>query len=307
MLLALVLIPLGLWAYRAIGRRRRSVLARRGGPGLADGVTRRPRRPRAAWIPAGLVVVGLGVLVVALARPQGVVDLPREEGTVILAFDVSGSMAADDLKPTRMEAAKAAASDFVERQPSSVVIGRRRVQRRRALRPGADERPGHGPRRDRPAHARPGGRRWPTAILPPSTRSPWPRTRRPPTTTATARPRRSPTDTPAPVPAGTHGSAVIVLLTRRREQREPRPAGRRPDGGRPGRPDRHGRHRQRRPAPTLDLNGFKVHTQLDEALLQQIAQMTGGTYYHADRRPGPPRDLRRPRPAPHRSSPRRSS
>ncbi len=49
--------------------------------------------------------------------------LPRIEGTVILTFDVSGSMAADDLKPTRMEAAKAAALDFVDSQPTSVRIG----------------------------------------------------------------------------------------------------------------------------------------------------------------------------------------
>ena len=59
-------------------------------------------------IPAVLFLAGFAVMCVALARPQAVVDLPREEGTVILAFDVSGSMAADDLKPTRMDAAKAA-------------------------------------------------------------------------------------------------------------------------------------------------------------------------------------------------------
>ena len=65
------------------------------------------------------------MLLVALARPQMVVSLPRLQGTVILAFDVSGSMAADDLKPTRMEAAKAAARAFVHRQPATVADGRR--------------------------------------------------------------------------------------------------------------------------------------------------------------------------------------
>src|SRR5687768_18326026 len=58
-----------------------------------------------------------------MARPQATVSLPRMEGTVILTFDVSGSMAADDLQPTRMEAAKAAALDFVGNQPPSVLIG----------------------------------------------------------------------------------------------------------------------------------------------------------------------------------------
>ena len=69
------------------------------------------------------MLAGLALLVLALARPQAVVSVPRVEGTVILAFDVSGSMAADDLAPTRMEAAKAAARAFVERQPTTVLIG----------------------------------------------------------------------------------------------------------------------------------------------------------------------------------------
>ena len=69
------------------------------------------------------MLVGLAVLVIAMARPQGVISVPRVEGTVILAFDVSGSMAATDLPPTRMEAAKAAARAFVERQPPTVRIG----------------------------------------------------------------------------------------------------------------------------------------------------------------------------------------
>ena len=59
----------------------------------------------------------------AVARPQTVISLPRVEGNVILAFDVSGSMAADDLKPTRMEAAKTAAREFIASQPPSVRIG----------------------------------------------------------------------------------------------------------------------------------------------------------------------------------------
>ena len=68
-------------------------------------------------------LLGLTILAIALARPQAVVALPKQEGTVILAFDVSGSMAADDIKPTRMEAAKAAARDFVKHQPLFVQTG----------------------------------------------------------------------------------------------------------------------------------------------------------------------------------------
>jgi Ca-activated chloride channel family protein len=68
-------------------------------------------------------LIGLTILLIALARPQTVVSLPRIEGIVMLTFDVSGSMAADDLKPTRMEAAKEAARAFVQSQPPSVQIG----------------------------------------------------------------------------------------------------------------------------------------------------------------------------------------
>lgn len=68
-------------------------------------------------------MIGLSLLLFGLARPEMLVDLPRLECTVILAFDVSNSMAADDLEPTRLEAAKAAARAFVEEQPGTVQIG----------------------------------------------------------------------------------------------------------------------------------------------------------------------------------------
>jgi Ca-activated chloride channel family protein len=51
------------------------------------------------------------------------VSLPRREGTVILAFDVSSSMRADDLAPSRLDAAKVAARRFVERRPGNVEVG----------------------------------------------------------------------------------------------------------------------------------------------------------------------------------------
>ena len=74
-------------------------------------------------MPAILFLVGLTVLFIALARPQMVIGLPKVEGIVILAFDVSGSMAAEDFEPNRLEAAKAVVIDFVSRQPSTVKVG----------------------------------------------------------------------------------------------------------------------------------------------------------------------------------------
>jgi hypothetical protein len=63
------------------------------------------------------------VLVVGLARPVTTIKTPRREATVVLAVDVSNSMAATDIKPTRLTAAKAAADAFVARQSSGVKIG----------------------------------------------------------------------------------------------------------------------------------------------------------------------------------------
>ena len=63
------------------------------------------------------------IILVALARPQAEVKLPRVEGTVILVFDVSASMGAKDVEPSRMEAAKVAAREFVLSQPETIKIG----------------------------------------------------------------------------------------------------------------------------------------------------------------------------------------
>jgi Ca-activated chloride channel family protein len=73
--------------------------------------------------PAAVFLLGVVALLVGLARPEAEIDLPRREGTVILAFDVSSSMKAKDVAPTRIAAAKKAARTFVAQQPSSIRIG----------------------------------------------------------------------------------------------------------------------------------------------------------------------------------------
>jgi Ca-activated chloride channel family protein len=77
-----------------------------------------------------LMLIGLTALLIGLARPRAMVALPHIEGTVILAFDVSSSMAADDPEPlqgadqpTRLDAAKTAARAFIEDQPPAVRLG----------------------------------------------------------------------------------------------------------------------------------------------------------------------------------------
>src|SRR5262245_22059647 len=121
LLYLLLLVPLLLWLYFRAQRQRREFAARYGSLGVVRDRTKNSGGRR--HIPALIFLLGITVLITSAARPQATVSLPRLEGTVILTFDVSGSMAADDLKPTRMEAAKAAAREFVEKQPSNILIG----------------------------------------------------------------------------------------------------------------------------------------------------------------------------------------
>ena len=74
-------------------------------------------------VPPALFILALACMSIAVARPQAVVAVPSQEGTVILTIDVSGSMLAEDMRPNRMEVAKAAARAFVEKQSESVKIG----------------------------------------------------------------------------------------------------------------------------------------------------------------------------------------
>lgn len=80
-----------------------------------------PRRRR--HIPAVLFLLALVALLVSFGRPEANVTLPTSTGRVVLAFDTSNSMFADDVEPTRLDAAKQVALDFVDRRPGSVQIG----------------------------------------------------------------------------------------------------------------------------------------------------------------------------------------
>lgn len=119
MLGLLLLAPLLVLFYVLLQRQRRGVVAKSGFGLVQTARTTDARR----HVPMLIFLLGLTLLLFSLARPQATVSLPRYEGTVILVFDVSGSMAADDIAPTRMEAAKAIAADFVEGQPAAVRIG----------------------------------------------------------------------------------------------------------------------------------------------------------------------------------------
>jgi len=122
MLFTLVLIPILVGAYFRLVQKRKQLSTDLGPLGMvqnSSGINLGARR----HTPALIFVLGLTLLLFSLSRPEMMVDLPRIEGTVILAFDVSNSMAASDLEPSRMEAAKNAARTFVENQPSTIQLG----------------------------------------------------------------------------------------------------------------------------------------------------------------------------------------
>ena len=83
-----------------------------------------PKRP--GWrrhLPAALLVLSLAAMVVSLARPTRDERVPRERATVLLAIDVSISMDATDVPPSRLEAAQAAATTFARRLPPRINLG----------------------------------------------------------------------------------------------------------------------------------------------------------------------------------------
>lgn len=279
MLLTLALIPLGLLLYRYLDVRRRRRLASYGGSGLAGGVTRRPGGVRGR-VPAVLLLLGLVVMAMAMARPQAVVSLPRQEGTVILAFDVSASMGATDLQPTRIDAAKTAAKDFVARQPRSITIGvvafsdagisvQQPTNDQATVIAAID--------RLRPERGTSVAEGILTSLKVIAIAEAGPYANN---YYSNASPAPTATPSPTPVPAGTHAPAAIVLLSDGENNERPDPmaaAQAAADQGvriyTVGLGSAAG--------TTVTVNGFQLHTQLDEATLQGISQLTAGTYYGA--------------------------
>jgi Ca-activated chloride channel family protein len=118
----LLLVPVVVAGYLWIAKRRTADEQELGTMARPASRTGRPLGWRRHVVPL-VFLVGVVVLLVGLARPQASIDLPRREGTVVLAFDVSASMKAKDLAPTRIAAAKRAARTFIDDQPSTIRIG----------------------------------------------------------------------------------------------------------------------------------------------------------------------------------------
>ena len=123
--------PMALWlllavpglvaAYLWLGRRRKKLALRFASLGVVrEALGRSPGWRR--HVPPVLLLVALTALIIAAARPGARITLPSDHRTIVLAIDVSLSMRANDIEPTRMAAAQAAAKTFVQSQPSDVRV-----------------------------------------------------------------------------------------------------------------------------------------------------------------------------------------
>ncbi len=211
-----------------------------------------------------------------MARPQATVRLPRLEGTVVLAFDVSGSMAADDFKPTRLDAAKLAAREFVARQPVGVQIAVVAFSDSGfTVQAPSDDRNAILAAIDRLTPQR-GTSLANGILLSLNTIA----TAGGPQTNYYSNNTPQPTPLPTPMPPGHYTSAVIVLLS---------------DGENNERPDplsaaQAAANRGVRiytvglgsaAGSLLHVNGLTIRSRLDEATLKGLASSTGGAYYNA--------------------------
>ena len=121
-LLALLAIPVLALVYTWAERDRRARAAEFASPEVQPSVA--PKRP--GWrrhAPLAVLGIALAALIVAAAKPQRTVAVPVERASIMLATDVSGSMTAADVQPSRLSAAKRAAERFVASVPSQVNVG----------------------------------------------------------------------------------------------------------------------------------------------------------------------------------------
>jgi len=121
--LVLLAAPVGLLiAYLLMQRARRKAVVRFTSVDMLASVA--PRRP--GWqrhIPAGVLIGALVLLIVGFAQPTRAVRTPRQRATVMLTLDISGSMVAGDVAPSRLGAAQQAARSFVNALPPGVQLG----------------------------------------------------------------------------------------------------------------------------------------------------------------------------------------
>ena len=122
LLWTLVLVPVALAAYLLAQRRRSRYTVRFTNLDLlANVVSAKPGWRR--HVPPAFYLLALAALLVSLARPQALALVPKEQATIVLVMDVSGSMNATDVRPTRLVSSQRAATTFIEQLPEKFRVG----------------------------------------------------------------------------------------------------------------------------------------------------------------------------------------
>jgi Ca-activated chloride channel homolog len=121
-LLSLLVVPAAVAIYLMSDRRRRAGTEAFASPRLMPAVA--PRGPGVRrHLPLLLYALALAAVAIALARPEATVAVPEERAAVVLATDISGSMEADDVSPSRIAAVQRAARDFLDQAPGELRVG----------------------------------------------------------------------------------------------------------------------------------------------------------------------------------------
>lgn len=122
MLLTLLAVPLAIAGYVLLERRRERQAAIFASPALVPNlVARRPGRLR--HVPPALALLALAALATGLARPHATLSVDQEQATVVLAFDTSRSMVAEDVPPNRLAVAKQVVAQFLRNLPKDYRVG----------------------------------------------------------------------------------------------------------------------------------------------------------------------------------------
>ena len=122
LLLGLLAVPLLIGLYLASQQRRREYTVRFTNLALLQQVMGKGPGFR-RHLPAILFIAGLAGLLLSMARPQATIRIPKGQTSVMLAVDVSGSMAATDVQPTRIQAAVSAGRTLIDKLPSNAQAG----------------------------------------------------------------------------------------------------------------------------------------------------------------------------------------